>query len=190
MVVFEKPTNDERQHLKALFVKDKVDGQPVSKILFDGGATINIMHYVMYQKLGKGDKDLTKTDMMLKDFEGNVSPAKGVVCVELTISSKTLPTTFFIINGKGAYNMLLGRDWIIQIVVFLPQCTNALCSGLEIRLRLSLVILLTSLHRQSQTLMSEPSVYREKRGRKISSELLIMRFHRSKQSVLMKSFNG
>ena len=112
MAVFEKPTDDERQHLKALFVKGRVDGQPVSKILIDGGAAINIMPYVMYRKLGKGDQDLTKTDMMLKDFEGNVSPAKGAVCVELTIGSKTLPTTFFVINGKGAYNLLLGRDWI------------------------------------------------------------------------------
>jgi hypothetical protein len=112
MAVFEKPTDDERQHLKALFVKGRVDGQPVSKILIDGGAAINIMPYVMYRKLGKGDHDLTKTDMMLKDFEGNVSPAKGAVCVELTIGSKTLPTTFFVINGKGTYNLLLGRDWI------------------------------------------------------------------------------
>jgi hypothetical protein len=112
MAIFEKPTDDERQHLKALFVKGRVDGQPVSKILIDGGAAINIMPYVMYRKLGKGDQDLTKTDMMLKDFEGNVSPAKGAVCVELTISSKILPTTFFVINGKGAYNLLLGRDWI------------------------------------------------------------------------------
>jgi len=53
--VFEKPFNDERQHLKALFVKGRVDGQPVSKLLIDGGAVINIMPYVMYQKLGKGD---------------------------------------------------------------------------------------------------------------------------------------
>jgi len=113
MAVFEKPSDDdERQYLKAFFVKCRVDGQPVSKILIDGGAAINIMPYVMYRKLGKGDQDLTKTDMMLKDFEGNVSPAKGAVCVELTIGSKTLPTTLFVINGKGAYNLLLGRDWI------------------------------------------------------------------------------
>ena len=50
--------------------------------------------------------------MMLKDFEGAVSPAKGAICVDLTIGSKTLPTTFFVINGKGSYSMLLGRDWI------------------------------------------------------------------------------
>jgi len=85
-----------------LFVKGRVDGQPISKILIDGGATINIMSYVMYRKLGKGDQDLTKTDMMLNDFEGNVSLVKGAICVELTIGSKTLPTTFFVINGKGA----------------------------------------------------------------------------------------
>ena len=50
--------------------------------------------------------------MTLKDFEDNMSPAKGAICVELTTSSKTLPTTFFVINAKGAYNLLLGRDWI------------------------------------------------------------------------------
>ena len=93
-----------------LYSSKGVDGQPMTKILVDGGAAINIMPYAVYQKLGKGDQDLTKTDMMLKDFEGNVSPVKGAICVELTIGSKTLPTTFFVISGKGAYNLLLGRD--------------------------------------------------------------------------------
>jgi len=110
--IFEKPADNERQHLKALFVKGRGDGQPMTKILVDGGAAINIMPYAVYRKLGKGDQDLTKTDMMLKDFEENVSPVKGAICVELIIGSKTLPTTFFIMSGKGAYNLLLGRDWI------------------------------------------------------------------------------
>jgi len=98
--IFEKATDNERQHLKALFVKGRVDGQPMTKILVDGGAAINIMPYAVYWKLDKGDHDLTKTDMMLKDFEGNVSPVKGAICVKLTIGSKTLPTTFFVISGK------------------------------------------------------------------------------------------
>ena len=32
--------------------------------------------------------------------------------VELTIESKTLLTTFFIIDGKGSYSLLLGHDWV------------------------------------------------------------------------------
>jgi len=46
--IVEKPFDDERQHLKALFVKGRVDGQPICKILIDGGAAINFMTYVMY----------------------------------------------------------------------------------------------------------------------------------------------
>jgi len=38
--------------------------------------------------------------------------ALGALCVDLTIGNKTLPTTFFVINGKGSYSLLLGRDWI------------------------------------------------------------------------------
>ena len=47
-----------------------------------------------------------------------------------------------------------------------------------------------SLHRQSQILMREPDAFHEKIGRKIFSRLPIMEFHRSKQSVLMRNFNG
>jgi len=64
--IFEKPVDNERQHLKALFVKGRIEGQPMTNILVDGGAAINIMPYAVYRKLGKGDQDLTKTDMMLK----------------------------------------------------------------------------------------------------------------------------
>ena len=50
---FEKPKDDKRQHLKALFLKGFVDGKPVTKMLVDGGAAVNIMPYVMLRKLGK-----------------------------------------------------------------------------------------------------------------------------------------
>ena len=66
----------------------------------------------MLCKLGIGNEDLTKTDMMLKDFKGVVSLALGALCVDLTIGNKTLSTTFFVINGKGSYSLLLGWDWI------------------------------------------------------------------------------
>ena len=37
---------------------------------------------------------------------------RGAMNVELTIGSKTLLTTFFVIDGKGSYSLLLNRDWI------------------------------------------------------------------------------
>jgi hypothetical protein len=111
-VVFEKLEDENRQHLKALFLKGFVNGKPVTRMLVGGGALVNLMPYTMLRKIGKSGEYLTQTDMMLVDFEGNVSPAQGAIYVELNIGSKTLPTAFFVIKGRGSYNLLLDRDWI------------------------------------------------------------------------------
>ena len=84
----------------------------MSNMLVDGGASVNLMPYTTFRKLGKGPGDLIETDMMLKDFGGNASKARGAMNVELTIGSKTSLTTFFIIDGKGSYSLILGHDWI------------------------------------------------------------------------------
>jgi hypothetical protein len=66
--IFEKPEDEKRQHLKALFLKGFDNGKPVTKMLMDGGAAVNLMMYTMLCKIGKSDEDLTQTDMMLVDF--------------------------------------------------------------------------------------------------------------------------
>ena len=65
------------RHLKALYMKGFVDGKPMNKILVDGGASINLMPYTTFRKLGKGPGDLLETDMMLRDFGGNTSKTRG-----------------------------------------------------------------------------------------------------------------
>ena len=106
--IFDKPVK--HRHLKALYVKGFTDGKLMNKTLVDGGASIKLMPYTTFRKLGKGPGDLIETDMMLKDFGGNASKTPGAMNVELTIGSKTLLTMFFVINGKGSYSLLLGRD--------------------------------------------------------------------------------
>jgi hypothetical protein len=108
--IFEKAEDEKRQHLKTLFLKRFVSGKPVTRMFVDGGAAINFMMYTMLHKIGKYDENLNQTNMMLVDFEGNVSPAQGAICVELTIGSKTLPTALFVIKGRGSYNLLLVHD--------------------------------------------------------------------------------
>jgi hypothetical protein len=46
--------------LKALFLKGFVNGKPVTRMLVDGGAAVNLMSYTMLCKIGKADEDLTK----------------------------------------------------------------------------------------------------------------------------------
>ena len=50
--IFDRPVK--HRHLKALYMKDFVDGKPMNKMLVDGGASVNLMPYTTFRKLDKG----------------------------------------------------------------------------------------------------------------------------------------
>jgi hypothetical protein len=111
-VIFEKSRAKNYKHLKALYLKGYINGQPINKMLVDIGAAVNITSYSVLRQLGRSTGDLIKTNITLSDFNGQTSEAQGVLSVDLTVGSKTVPTSFFIINSKSTCNVLLGRDWI------------------------------------------------------------------------------
>jgi hypothetical protein len=111
-VIFEKPREKNYKHLKALYLKGYINGHPVNKMLVDTSATINIMPYSVLCRLGRSVEDLIKTNVTLCDFNGQASEAQGVLNVDLTVGSKTILTSFFIVSSKSTYTVLLGRDWI------------------------------------------------------------------------------
>jgi hypothetical protein len=73
--IFDKPS--QHQHLKALYMKGFIDGKPMTRMLVDRGAAVNLMPYTTFCKLGKGLEDLLETDMISKDFGGNTSKTQG-----------------------------------------------------------------------------------------------------------------
>jgi hypothetical protein len=81
-------------------------------MLIDDGAAVNLMPYSIFKKLGREDDELMKTNLTLNGMGGNPMEARGVVSMELTVGSKSLATTFFIIEVQGNYSVILGRDWI------------------------------------------------------------------------------
>ena len=110
--VFQKPSEKDN-HLKALYMRGHINGKPVTRMLVDGGAIVNLMPYLLYKKLGGQDEDLIKTNMTVSGVEGSEPlSAKGVASMKLTIGSKTLATAFFVSEMQGNYNLILGWDWI------------------------------------------------------------------------------
>ena len=110
--VFQKP-NEKDNHLKALYMRGHINGKPVTRMLVDGGAILNLMPYSLYKKLGSQDEDLIKMNMTFSGVGGSEPlSAKVVASMELTIGSKMLATAFFISEVQGNYNLILGRDWI------------------------------------------------------------------------------
>ena len=90
-----------------------INGKPVSRMLVDSGAIVNLMPYSLYKKLGGTEEELIKMNMTVSGIGGgDPIGAKGVASMELTVGSKTIAMAFFVSEVQGNFNLIHGRDWI------------------------------------------------------------------------------
>ncbi|RLM78655.1 uncharacterized protein C2845_PM12G13800 [Panicum miliaceum] len=126
--IFQKPKELDN-HLKALYMKGHINGRPISRMLVDGAAIVNLMPYTLFKKLGGVDEELIKTNMTFSGVgEGEPMVAKVVASTELTVGSKMLATAFFVAEVQGNFNLILGRDWI-----HVNQCVPSTLHQFEIQ---------------------------------------------------------
>jgi hypothetical protein len=67
--MLEKP-EESSQHLKRLYIWGHIDGKPISRMLVDGGAAVNLMSYFIFKKIGREDDELVKTNLTLNGVGG------------------------------------------------------------------------------------------------------------------------
>jgi hypothetical protein len=105
--VFEK-SDDPGALMKPFFICGHLDGTPIGHMLVDGGASVNILLLSLFKKLGHVERDLKCTNLRLSGFVADPTEAKGIICKELMVGSKNVPTTILVVNMRGCYNVLLG----------------------------------------------------------------------------------
>ena len=86
-----------------------INGKPSSKMLVNRGATVNVMPMTTFRKIGKLPEELIKTNMTLRDYGGRNLEVNGVTTVEVTVGSKTLLTTIFVIEGIRVLFGIVGQ---------------------------------------------------------------------------------
>jgi hypothetical protein len=122
--IFQKP-KDTDNHLKALYMKGHINGNPISRMLVDGGAIVNQMPYSLFKKLGGSDEELIKTNMIVSGVGGGEPMgAKGVVSMELTIEARRSPRLSSSLRHKVTSFLSLDMIGFMQINVFLLLCTK------------------------------------------------------------------
>ncbi|WJX55947.1 hypothetical protein P8452_41659 [Trifolium repens] len=109
---FERPDLGMKNHLKPLFIRAKVEGVGVNKVLIDGGAAVNLMPLSMLPKIGKYDCDLSAHNIVLSNYEGKTGHSRGAIQVDVAVGSIVRPTLFLVVESKANFNLLLGREWI------------------------------------------------------------------------------
>jgi hypothetical protein len=66
-VVFEKP-EESSQHLKSLYIRGHIDGNPISRMLINGTTVVNLMSYSVFKNLGREHDELMKTNLTLNSM--------------------------------------------------------------------------------------------------------------------------
>jgi hypothetical protein len=100
--VFEK-LEESSQHLKPLYIRGHINKRSISRMLIDSDAA-NLIPYSVFKKLGIEDDDLVKTNLTLNGVGGNLMEARVVISMELTVGSKLLATSFFVVEMQGNYS--------------------------------------------------------------------------------------
>ncbi|GKV43753.1 hypothetical protein SLEP1_g51005 [Rubroshorea leprosula] len=111
-IVFKKPEEKMARHIRPLYINAHMDGTPISRVLVDNGAVVNVILTCMLYKIGKSLDDLVHTEVTISDFTRGVNHSRGVLPVEFTVENRTLMSAFFVVDTVATYNALLGRDWI------------------------------------------------------------------------------
>lgn len=110
---FWKPM-DSINNLKPLHMNGHINGTPIHNKLVDSEEILNLIPYWLHKKFSGINDVLIMTNMTISGVGGS-DPilAKGVTSMELTIKNKTLFVSFFVMEVKGSYNLILGHSRIM-----------------------------------------------------------------------------
>ena len=90
--MFSKPTDEIRRHLRLLHIKVVIEGKKVGRILLDEGATINLLPLRILDKLGKAREKLRTINIVVIDYRGKLTTAKGMVVLNVQVRIVEHPT--------------------------------------------------------------------------------------------------
>lgn len=66
------------KHLRPLYIKAHIDGKPVSRVLVDNGATVNILPLRMRRRLSKSELDFIPSEVSVTCFDGGVAQTQAI----------------------------------------------------------------------------------------------------------------
>ncbi|CAL8117184.1 unnamed protein product [Prunus armeniaca] len=83
-------------HLRPLFITANFGGNPIPKVMVDGGAAINLLPHRLLVKLGKTEKDLIPTRLTVTNFAWAITKTYGILDVHVIVGTKKLKIAFLV----------------------------------------------------------------------------------------------
>nr|XP_009387710.1 PREDICTED: uncharacterized protein LOC103974578 [Musa acuminata subsp. malaccensis] len=101
------------EHDDALVVSVRIANAQVKRIMVDTGSSADILYFNAFQRLGFSHGALEPMNSALTGFTGeSIAPLVAItlpITLEEALRTKTLITSFLVVNLPAAYNAILGR---------------------------------------------------------------------------------
>nr|XP_009387769.1 PREDICTED: uncharacterized protein LOC103974627 [Musa acuminata subsp. malaccensis] len=118
-ITFPTGASERPDHDDALVISAKVANAQVRRIMVDIGSSADILYFDAFQKLGLARENLSPICSTLTGFTGDSISPLGAVTLPLTLGnssrSKTVMTTFLVVDLPTAYNAILGRPTLNKV---------------------------------------------------------------------------
>ena len=101
-----------RNHNLALHISVNCKTDALSNVLVDTGSSLNVMAKTTYDQLSYQGTPLSRSEVLVKAFDGSRKNVLGAVNLPITIGPHIFHITFQVMDIQAAYSCLLGRPWI------------------------------------------------------------------------------
>ncbi|XP_070010420.1 uncharacterized protein [Nicotiana sylvestris] len=99
-------------HNKALHNTVQCEDYFITRVLIDGGSSLNICPLVTLKTLGKGLHEIMDGVINVKAFNGSQRSTIGEISLCLQMGPTWFDVDFQVIDVPTSYNLLLGWPWI------------------------------------------------------------------------------
>ncbi|XP_063938095.1 uncharacterized protein LOC135147955 [Daucus carota subsp. sativus] len=98
-------------HDDPLVITPVIGNSSIKRVLVDNGASVDILFYDAYQKMGYADSQLTPSNMPIYGFNGVESKIEGMIQLPVTMGAEPRQATymlnFMVIKASSTYNAIL-----------------------------------------------------------------------------------
>nr|XP_017217146.1 PREDICTED: uncharacterized protein LOC108194707 [Daucus carota subsp. sativus] len=103
-------------HDDPLVITPVIGNSSVKRVLVDNGASVDILFYDAYEKMGYSDAQLTPSDMPIYGFNNVETKIEGMIQLPVTMGTEprhaTCMLNFLVVKASSTYNAILGRTGI------------------------------------------------------------------------------
>ena len=111
----------------ALVVMARINGFMLKRVMVDQGSGADVMYLDLFRVLRLKKGDLSKYDMPLVGFDGQVAIPEGQISLPVNIEGKEVTVAFIVVTLFSPYTTILGRPWI--------QAMGAVPSTLHVKVK-------------------------------------------------------